>query len=314
MNHRSRSVASIQSHRSRPLGATARASVRHGNGLRRARVHGRVQGARRDAGKPLLTLCCALLIGLLLWAGSASAQRATVIVDTEAIDVAGSTTSVDVYQPSFGPSGGVAVIAHGFTRSRERHRDLGRALAEMGITAVIPDLPYTVDHWANGDAIVELARKLEAGALGLAPVDRSRLVLIGTSAGGLATLLAAAKLPGLAGWIGLDPVDRTGSGVRAAAQLTAPAVVLLAERSSCNLYGSGRAIARAVPTLLRSTVLEGASHCDFEAPTNNLCRFMCGKSPPGMPEVTRAQTVGAALEMLDTARVPRTSHWIDDAN
>jgi len=244
----------------------------------------------------------ALVIVFLLWTGSVSAQPATFIVHTEAMELADSKTDVDLYQPSVGPCRGLAVVAHGFTRSRERHRDLGRALAEVGIAAVIPDLPYTVDHWGNGDAIVELVGKLEAGTLGLAPVERSRVVLIGTSAGGLATLLAAAKLPGLAGWIGLDPVDRTGSGVKAAAQLTTPAVVLLAEPSSCNLYGSGRALGRAVPRLLRSKVLKGASHCDFEAPTNNFCRFVCGKSPPGMADVARAETIEAALEMLDTAR------------
>jgi len=259
-----------------------------------------------------------LLVVFLLLAGGVAAQPGAFVVRTEQMDLAGSRTAVDVYQPaggsSVGPSGGLAVVAHGFTRSRQRHRDLGRALAEAGITAVIPDLPYSVDHWGNGDAIVELASRLEAGALGLAPIERSRLLLIGTSAGGLATLLAAAKLPGLAGWIGLDPVDRTGSGVTAAAQLTAPAVVLLADRSNCNLYGSGRAIGRAIPGLLRSTVLEGASHCDFEAPTNNVCRFLCGSSPPGMAEVARAETVGAALEMLDIARVPRAGGPIDRAN
>ena len=261
--------------------------------------------------KSLRNLPRELLIVVLLAAGVVSAQPATFDVRTEAMDLAGTQTTVDVYQPIVGPSSGLAVIAHGFMRSRERHRDLGRALAEAGITAVVPDLPYALDHWGNGDAIVELAGKLEAGALGLAPIERSRMLLIGTSAGGLATLLAAAKLPGLAGWIGLDPVDRTGSGVEAAAQLTAPAVVLLGKRSSCNLYGSGRAIGRALPRLLRSTVLEGASHCDFEAPTNNFCRFICGKSPPGMQDVARTETVGAAVEMLDIARVPRTSDWID---
>jgi dienelactone hydrolase len=245
-----------------------------------------------------------LLVALLLWAGAGwvdtpAAQPSGAVVRTADIDLAGGTTAVDVYQPSGSPSLGTAVVAHGFTRSRERHRDLGRALAEAGITAVIPDLPFTVDHWGNGDAIVELAGKLEAGALGLPPVERSRLLLIGTSAGGLATLLAAAELPGLAGWIGLDPVDRTGSGARAAERLTAPAVVLLADRSNCNLYGSGRAIGRAVPRLVRAKVLEGASHCDFESPTNNFCRFLCGRSPPGMAETARAETVGAALELLD---------------
>ena len=86
--------------------------------------------------------------------------------------------------------------------------------------------------------------------------SRSRLVLIGTSAGGLATVLAAAKMPGLAGWIGLDPVDRTGTGSEAAAQLDAPAIVLLGGASSCNLFGSGRDIARALPHLVRTAGVE----------------------------------------------------------
>lgn len=191
----------------------------------------------------------------------------------------------------------MAIVAHGFTRSRARHRDLGRALATAGVTAVIPDLPH-VDQWNNGEAVLELVHKLEAGALGLAPIARSRLVLIGTSAGGLATVLAAVKLPGLAGWVGLDPVDRTGSGVHAAAQMTSPAVVLLAERSGCNLYGSGRSIARAVPGLLRSTLLHGASHCDFEGPTTKLCRVICGESSSGMQALAREAAVTAAVEML----------------
>ncbi|MEJ7667555.1 MAG: hypothetical protein WKH97_02245 [Casimicrobiaceae bacterium] len=155
-----------------------------------------------------------------------------------------------------------------------------------------------MDQWNNGAAVVELVHKLEAGALGLQPIARSRLVLIGTSAGGLATVLAAAKLPGLAGWVGLDPVDRTGSGIHAAAQMTAPSVVLLAERSGCNLYGSGRSIARAAPGLLRSTLLHGASHCDFEGPTTKLCRVICGESSSGMQGLARDATVTATLEML----------------
>jgi pimeloyl-ACP methyl ester carboxylesterase len=156
-----------------------------------------------------------------------------------------------------------------------------------------------IDLRVNGDAIAELAQKLEAGALGLPPVARSRVVLIGTSAGGLATVLAAAKLPGVAGWIGLDPVDRTGSGTDAAAQLTAPAVVMLADGSACNLFSSGRSIARAAPHLRRTIVVDGASHCDFEDPTNNMCRALCGASTPAMQTLIRAETVTTVLELLD---------------
>ena len=229
---------------------------------------------------------------------AAAAQPTPFIQHSEVIELGGHGIRVDVYEPATEISNGVAIVAHGFTRSRERHRDLGRSLAAAGVTAVVPDLPYILNHWGNGDAIEELAHKLEAGALGLPPVAQSRLVLIGTSAGGLSTLLAAANLPELAGWIGLDPVDRTGSGVQAASRLTAPAVVLLAEPSGCNLFGSGRSIARALPDLMRSLALAGASHCDFEGPTNKLCQRVCGNSSSEMQERAREETVDAVLEML----------------
>lgn len=219
-------------------------------------------------------------------------------VSTASMELAGQEQRVDVYRPAVVPSTGAAIVAHGFGRSRVRHRDLGRALAAAGITAVIPDLPQLLNIWLNGDAIVELAHKLEAGALGLAPVERGRLVLIGTSAGGLASVLAAAELPGLAGWIGLDPVDRTGTGAEAAAKMTAPAVVLLGAPSGCNLIGSGRVIARAVPGLRRAPVFADASHCDFEDPTNKFCQVLCGSSSAAMQERIRGEVVKAATEFL----------------
>ena len=169
------------------------------------------------------------------------------------------------------------------------------------MTAVIPDLPNVVDLWGNGDAIVDLVDKIERGTIGATAYERSHVVLIGTSAGGLATILAAAKMPGLAGWIGLDPVDRTGSGTAAAAQFTAPAVVLLGGASSCNLFGSGRAIAGALPHLLRRVSLKDASHCDFEDPTTNLCRVLCGRSSQEMQERIREETVRATLDLLRDA-------------
>lgn len=246
-----------------------------------------------------------LLTALLLCSVVATAQTAPFTLRTESTTLAGHELRIDVYQPSSNATAEMAIIAHGFTRSRARHRDLAVALAGAGVTVVVPDLPYVMNHWGNGDAIVELEHTLEAGALGLPPLVRSHLVLIGTSAGGLATVLAAAKLPGLAGWVGLDPVDRTYTGINAAEQLTSPAVVLLAEPSSCNLFGSGRSIARAVPGLLRYTLIPGASHCDFEGPTNKLCRVVCGESSSEMQALAREATVGATLEIL---RGPGSQH------
>ena len=240
-------------------------------------------------------------LGLLLPVAAAAAPLAMYAKDTLSVEIAGYTEDVDVFRPTSGPSAGVAIIAHGFTRSRIRHRNLGRALAEAGVTAVIPDLPNLMDLWGNGDAIVELAQKVEAGALGALPSEPSRLVLVGTSAGGLATVLAAAKLSGLAGWIGLDPVDRTGSGSGAAAMVTAPGIVLLGGASSCNLFGSGRDIARALPHLVRSTAMKDSTHCDFEDPTTNFCRVLCGGSSSEMQERIRDETVRATLELLRMA-------------
>jgi pimeloyl-ACP methyl ester carboxylesterase len=249
------------------------------------------------------TACRSLpvLIAMLLGIASVAAQPAAFTKQTESVEIAGYREDVDIYRPAAGPSEGVAIVAHGFTRSRIRHSDLGRALAESGVTAVIPDLPNVVDQWGNGDAIVDLMQKLEAGTVEGFPAGRSHVVLIGTSAGGLATVLAAAKLPGLAGWIGLDPVDRTGTGSNAAEQLRAPAIVLLGGASGCNLFGSGRTIARALPHLVRTTAMKGASHCDFEDPTTNLCRVLCGGSSREMRERIRDETVRSTLELLGMA-------------
>jgi len=126
--------------------------------------------------------------------------------------------------------------------------------------------------------------------------------MIGTSAGGLASLLAAARLPGLAGWIGLDPVDRTGSGTRAASTMQSPAIVMLAEPSLCNLMTSGRAIAEALPKRWRTVDVTDASHCDFEDPTNNMCEAMCGRSSDATREEIRNEIVVTTRELLEAGR------------
>jgi pimeloyl-ACP methyl ester carboxylesterase len=250
---------------------------------------------------PLLLRRAPIAFILLIVALGAAAQPSAFRRETVSVEIAGVREDVDIYRPVERSSIGVAIVAHGFTRSRARHRDLGQALARAGITAVIPDLPNVLDHWGNGDAVVDLVQKLESGQFGIPPTERMRLVLIGTSAGGLATLLAAAALPGLAGWIGLDPVDRTGSGTTAAAELASPAVVLLGGGSSCNLFGSGRDIAGAVPRLVRRVAFKDASHCDFEDPTNNFCRALCGKSSSQLQTRIRGETVRAALDLLHIA-------------
>ena len=223
-------------------------------------------------------------------------------IATYSLELAGGVEQVDVYRPVNSAQEGVAVLAHGFARSRSRHRDLARALASAGVVAVVPDLPSVVNLWGNGDALARFVIDLEGGAVPSLAVKRESVVLIGTSAGGLASLLAAAQLPRLAGWIGLDPVDRTGSGARAASNMQSPAIVMLAEPSLCNLMTSGRSIAEALPRRWRTVDMTDASHCDFEDPTNNMCQAMCGRSSDKTREEIRNEIVFTTRELLEAAR------------
>ena len=242
-----------------------------------------------------------MLATLALGAPGAVAQPASMHMHTESVRIGGSDVAVDVFEPDTVQPFGVAIVAHGFARDRSKHRALAGALAEAGIITVVPDLPHVVDLWGNGEALAALADQLADGALGVRPVPRNRLVLVGTSAGGLASVVAASRLPGIAGWVGLDPVDRTGTATSAASQLTSPAIVLMGGASTCNLFGSARGIAAAVPRLLRSTKIREASHCDFEGPTNKFCETMCGRSSPGMQRRVRDETVSAVVEILQAS-------------
>lgn len=249
---------------------------------------------------PVTFIARTALLVVLAFAAHAFAQPAP-RVRTTTLAIDGQPTTVDVHEPGTTDVVGLAIVAHGWTRSREQHRDLGIALAEAGVVAVIPDLPNVVNLWGNGSAIVDLARQLEAGALGLPPVLPSSLVLIGTSAGGLATVLAASKMPGIAGWIGLDPVDRMGTGIYAASSLEVPAIVLFGDASACNLAGSARTFARSLPRLVRAKKFEGASHCDFEGPTDSFCQRLCGRAKEATTLAIRSETVLATLELLTAA-------------
>ncbi len=259
----------------------------------------------------MLRFASLVVPALLVAALPSAAQAPGAPVRTASIALEDGTLHVDVYAPASSPPLGLAIVAHGWTRSKEQHRDLGRALADAGIVAIVPDLPNVLDLWGNGTTVVELVSKLEAGALGLPPTPRSSILLIGTSAGGLATLYGASKLPGLAGWIGLDPVDRTGTGAWAATKLDVPAVVLVGDASACNLFGSGRTIARSIPTLVRLVGIRGASHCDFESPTSKLCTALCGRASREKQDEVLRETTLASLELLRKAQ-PRPPQAPDE--
>jgi dienelactone hydrolase len=228
-----------------------------------------------------------LLLVALAPAVSPAAELRLVAVDEQAIEV-------DVYRPTLGALRGLAVVAHGFTRSRERHRVLAGRLAEEGFVVAVPDLPHWARPYANGDAIVALVKALEAEP----GLEALPVVLLGTSAGGLASLLATDRVPRLALWVGLDPVDTLGLGEPAARRLHAPAIVLRAPSGACNVGGSARRIAAWLPNRRAEVRIDGASHCDFEDTTNWRCESVCGPADPARQGRIVEEAVRAARDAV----------------
>jgi pimeloyl-ACP methyl ester carboxylesterase len=184
------------------------------------------------------------------------------------------------------------ILAHGFTRTRATMAGHANTLAHDGYWVVVPDLPFLLDSRDNAVALRDLMTRLRAGVAG---VVLDRFVLVGFSAGGLSALLAA-DAPGVAGYIGLDPFDRpSGVGLDAARKLSVPSFLLRGPSAGCNAYAIAEPWVRAFPHLVADRQLAPASHCDFEAPTDRLCRFVCG-------DTTAANQVAVTAFLRDAVR------------
>jgi pimeloyl-ACP methyl ester carboxylesterase len=218
---------------------------------------------------------------------AASAPAPTVSCAGVDVVLDGRRTRAQVCRPG-GTARAAVVLAHGFTRSRATMAGHARMLAGEGLLAVAPDLPYLVDSRDNARAVADLVAQLRAGSF--AP-PLQRVVLIGFSAGGLAALLACAT-PGVVGYIGLDPFDRPGGIGRAfAAGVQIPAALLRAPPSACNAYSIAGPWARAFARLEVDRLFDGATHCDFEAPSDVLCRLACGAPDPARQQAIRDEMV-----------------------
>lgn len=206
---------------------------------------------------------------------------ATADARTLTMTLAGEKTPVDITSPTV-PAGAAGsrdavILAHGFTRTRATFAGHAAMLARAGYWAIVPDLPFLLDSRDNAVALRDLIRQLQQGAA-QAPLDR--FVLVGFSAGGLSALLAA-DAPGVVGYVGLDPFDRpNGVGLEAARKLAVPAFLLRGPSAACNAYSIAEPWVKALPRLVRDQQITGASHCDFESPTDGLCTFVCGDTNP----------------------------------
>jgi len=165
------------------------------------------------------------------------------------------------------------LLGHGFLRDQDTLIDLATTLAQAGYRAITLDFcnmrPWNGHHRRNADELLGLAAR--EGLPG-------RNVYAGFSAGALAALLAGADDPEALGVLTLDLVDQAGLGLAAANALAVPLRGLAGPDSACNANGNGRAAFLAKGASLQR--IDGASHCEFESPTNWLCELACGDETP----------------------------------
>ena len=203
---------------------------------------------------------------------------------TQKLALTGKSVAVDFYLPPASGPAPVVVIAHGFTRNRKTMAGWGDMLAREGFLAVVPDLPGWADQARNGRALAELLSEVQAGNLVPKLQPSGHAALVGFSAGGCSTLLAAAGNTNVSCWVGLDPVAMGQSAARAAESLAIPSFVLRAEPAPWNANGCARQTFAALPGPAFSLAVKNATHVDAENPTSRAAEWACGKTDPARRE------------------------------
>jgi dienelactone hydrolase len=240
-------------------------------------------------------LAFAVLLATLALASHAAEKR------TVDLPMAGTSVTLDIHlaAPNARPRGGV-VLSHGLLRTRESMTGFAKAFASRGLVAIAPDMPTVLDDRINAQALREIVAALRSGKLS-APVDR--VVLVGFSMGGLWTILAA-DAPGVVGWVGLDPVDLPDQrGLLAARALRVPATLVRAPSNPCNAYGSAAPWAGAFAQPAGDTLIAGATHCDFESPTDVGCKFLCGETSAAREQRVLEALVAAVMIRLEAPKL-----------
>jgi dienelactone hydrolase len=258
----------------------------------------RMNAQTRPARLARAALVLAAAAPLALSAGASPAAPSPVQTQVQTLD--GHRVTLDLY-PAAGPPRGAAILSHGFTRSRRTLAGHAQALADAGVLVLTPDLPCTFDFRCNARALAALVASLRAGGAFGAPVEK--VMLVGFSAGGLSSLLAA-DTPGVVGYVGLDPFDRTMPGetgrlgLAAAGRLRTEALLMRAPPSRCNAEAVAAPWGAVLPALWRDELVAGASHCDFESPSDWMCRLACGDTEPARQQQVRQGLLDAASRWL----------------
>jgi len=218
----------------------------------------------------------ATLMGCVSLAGSPSAHpRADKdqysLVEKSARSHSGCTFDYRIYEPLNPISGASVMLGHGFLRDQDNLIGLGQAMANQGIRVVTLDFcnmrPWNGNHALNASDMRSLTQLLMIESV----------VYGGFSAGALAAVLAADD--STLAIFALDLVDQEALGATAITQMDTPLLGLHGPASSCNAYNNGENVFKAHAETTRyssaSVLIENASHCEFESPSNWLCELAC---------------------------------------
>lgn len=193
------------------------------------------------------------------------------LVEQSSNSVTGCQFMYRVYQPNSRRTSTSVVLGHGFLRDQDNMIDLSRAIANHGIQVVTLDFCnmrlWNGHHQRNAQDMRNLAKTLDIA---------DDVIYAGFSAGALAAVLASDN--DTRAIIALDFVDQEELGKKAISKLQIPLIGLAGPPSRCNANSHGNTLfsERADRSFSKLSKVSGASHCDFESPSNWLCEVTCG--------------------------------------
>lgn len=229
----------------------------------------------------VMTLRIMVIAGLLLLGGCAGLPASNNEVQVSEFRLPPTAGARDAsvvvhrYSPARTAPRAALVFAHGFLRGPERHADLAQRLAAEGVLVLLPQLESPFDKLSlQRDAQVMLALDAEARR------ETATVFWGGFSRGGsvtaealmLATATGDNRAPPAA-ILMLDPVWNARAA-QVLASLNIPVRVLAAPAAGCN--AQGRALAWSAARALATDIVDNATHCDAESPSDLLCTLACG--------------------------------------